>query len=652
MKIRSYRLGKSGLLTAFITSLSLTSAGTLASSSQGPGKSPENTSIETVVVTASRVPLQLDKTGSAITVISREDIERRKVISLGELLRDVPGLAVNQAGPRGSLTQVRSRGAEANQLLVLIDGIEANDPALGSEFNFAHVLVDDIDRIEIVRGPQSALWGSDAMAGVVHIITRQQPSQGAEMTARTGSFGTRQITARYDSRFDKGYASISLGNLESDGTNISRTGSEEDGYRNKTYAVNAGYQISDDITLAFSHRDTDSENDFDGTSFMTGLPFDSRFVSETDLRYSQLRLDGEQLGGKIRHSLSTALTDTQSVNHTGGLIPDAYLSQKRRYAYQISFSAASGDNTVSMIVEHETVDYQQRGQSAPWGDPNQNRSAESNSFALEYLKEFNDLTLSASIRQEMNDEFKDATPWRLTASYNLFQDTRIHASFGESSKNPTFVERFGYFTNFLGNENLQAEKSKSWEIGIDQDFMNEQLNLSALYFSAELEDEINGFWFSPTLLTFTAANVEGLSKRQGAEISLDWHVTASLDAKLAYTYTDSTEEVGGRQIDELRRPRHTGSFNLNQTFTDAINLNLAIQYNGVQDDIFYPPWPLPAQRVELDEFTLVSLTYQHKLTRQLSLTLSADNLLDEDYEQVYGFRSSGRAFYIAMEVNW
>ena len=613
----------------------------------------ENKNLETIVITASRIPVHLDKTGSSITVINRDDIQRRSTLTVAELLREVPGLSVSESGPYGAMTQIRARGAEANQLLVLIDGIEANDPAQGSEFNFAHVSTSDIERIEIVRGPQSALWGSDAVAGVIHIITRRNfDKDSATLNIRAGSFDTSSVSASYILGNKEQYIVVKAEFLDSAGTNISRSGSEQDGYDNQTFGFNSGIQLNEAIDIGLDVRYTKAENEFDETDFLTGIPGDSNHITETELLYSQIKIKADQLEGRLAHNFITALTTTDSSTIAGALTPDQFKAQKTRYAYQLSLTPTDSPDTLSLIVEREKTEYQQRGFASFWGDPNQNRSMISDSLAAEYLAEFNDLTLSISLRQESNDDYDNARPWRITASYPFSTDTRIHASIGESIKNPTFTERFGYFTNFLGNPDLEPEESTGWEIGIDQRFLNNRILLSAVYFKAELDNEINGFWFDPVMMNFTATNMDGKSRRQGAEISVGLNLTENIETAVSYTYTDSTEDVSGRQIDELRRPRHMASLNINYIAGQFSNLNLSVQYNGSQEDIFFPPWPQPSERVRLGDYTLLNMSYQYQLTNTIELTVGGRNLLDEEYEQVFGFQSPGRAIYAGIEMKW
>ena len=186
-------------LTLLLTVACNTAADATIPSQTVSSQTVSSQTMTTITVTASRTPINSDETASALSILSKEDIQQRNANSIADLLREIPGFAVSQQGSRGAVTQVRVRGAEANQVLVLIDGIEANDVSQGSEFNFAHLNADQIERIEIVRGPQSALWGSDALAGVINIITVPRVDSGnhhrLSLDSEIGAFNSQAVGA-------------------------------------------------------------------------------------------------------------------------------------------------------------------------------------------------------------------------------------------------------------------------------------------------------------------------------------------------------------------------------------------------------------------------------------------------------------------------
>ncbi|MCH7743957.1 MAG: TonB-dependent receptor [Proteobacteria bacterium] len=612
----------------------------------------ENDPLETVTVTASRTPLEIGDAGSSISIISKEQIQRRNATNLADLLRGVPGLAVSQQGSLGAITQVRVRGAEANQVLVLIDGVEANDLSQGSEFNFTHLMVSQIERIEIVRGPQSAIWGSDALSGVINIITRPANLMDTQFSgyAEAGSFATVRTGFGIQHGSSRNQLKLSIDYLNSDGTNISRLGNEQDGYKNTTVNLSGTYDAADNIVLSYLLRNTHSTTYFDDIDFFTtGLPTDASFSTESSQTYAGLSMTFNR--ENISHTLSLARTDTENITSTNSPVNDKSRGNKKQFRYQANL--VSGHHIVTGMLEYEREDYQQRGAASFFGDPNKNLSTDTKSIAVEYRYDGDLLDVSLSGRHDNNSEFDDSAAWRATAAWHLGnQSTTLFASVGESVKNPTFTERFGFFDTFTGNPDLRPEESFSWELGLRQSLMNGQINLSLTWFDADLDNEINGFVFDFASGTFTAANAVKKSNRKGAELGFSYTATDRLELAASYTYLDATQaDDSGKEITEVRRPIHSGSFSANYTFS-KVNLNAAIIYTGNQEDNFFPPFPPFQERVSLDSFTLVNISGTYRLNHKVELTLRLENTLDEKYEEVFGFSSPGFAVHGGVRVTW
>jgi vitamin B12 transporter len=601
-------------------------------------------------ITVSATPVNLNEAGSAITIISREDILRSGASDLVPLLRTVPGFAVSQQGSMGSVAQVRVRGSEANQLLVLIDGIEANDLSQGGEFDFSQVSTQDIERIEIVRGPQSALWGADAMAGVVHIITRPGEARpGVGLTLEAGSFGTSRAAGSWHHASSPLQLQLSVDYLDTDGTNISRTGNEDDGLEKLTLSLSGRYLVSDTLNLGFTLRQSEKTTEFDAVDFfVTGLPADADYETRSDYLYASIDLQHD-INDLVDQSIRFSSTDTDNRTRTDAPGEDIARGTKNAARYQLNFT---GDvHVLSLLTNYEKDRFEQRGTASFFGDPNQNQSATTRSIAAEYRFSGDLLNLSFSARHENNSEFENSDAWRVTANRQV-GDFQIYASIGESVKNPTFTERYGFFTNFIGNPALEPEKSLQWEIGSRASLLGNRLDLGFTYYQAELEDEINGFAFDPASGGFTSINIAGESERSGAELDLSYHVMDRLRLQASYSYTDSTQEdFAGQDQKEVRRPRHQGSLGFSYTWPKA-GLNIAASYTGQQQDDFFPPFPPYQERVELDAFTLVSISGYYAISSHVTLTARMENVTDEDYEQVFGFVSPGFAAYGGVRLTW
>tara|TARA_R110001599_G_scaffold353817_1_gene598894 strand:- start:13607 stop:15538 length:1932 start_codon:yes stop_codon:yes gene_type:complete len=618
--------------------------------------------LETVLVRAAREPISISELGSAVTVLNGETLAQRQTVSLAEILRSVPGVAVNRTGVTGSQTQLRVRGGEANQVLVFIDGIRANDPAQNDEFNMAHVLNYDIESVEVIRGPQSALWGSDALSGVINITTRQaQDGSRGSAFAEGGSNSWQNYGASGAYSGDSWRTSASASNLETDGENISRQGGEDDGYKNLTTNFGLGYDFSDDFKLDSNFRYTDAQNDFDSTDFNTGLPTDTANRSDVDQFYGRVIARLNTLDGRWSHQLSYALTDTKNKNRAeNSFVPSGFDVTEANadvslVSYQSTFQLVE-DHSITAALEHQDEDYKQRGPT-DFGDPNRDESLETDSAVVEYRGALTEsVSVLAGVRHDDNSDFKDKTTGRLSAAWRIIDGrTKLRASYGTGIKNPTFTERFGYFNDFIGNPDLKPEESKGWDVGIDQGLLDDRLNLSLTWFQEELKDEINGFVYDPSTGGFTAANENGSSDRKGIEFNGSWLLLPSVNLGFAYTWLDATEEdnFSGEDSREIRRPKHIASANLNWAFlNDRANLNINVDYNGTQDDFFFPPVPPYQERVELDEFTLVTIASSYQLTKQLQLFARVENALDENYEEVYGFSTQGRTAYAGARYSF
>lgn len=617
---------------------------------QNTGTPPDT--VERVIVTGARVPLEAGRLGSATTIISRDEIDRRQARYLADLLRAVPGFAVSLSGGVGSQTQVRVRGSEANHVLVLIDGVRANDPATSDEFRWEHFATGNIERVEIVRGPQSALWGSEAVGAVVNVITRTGSADPAvDGYVEGGANGTRNFGANAGGRLGNWSLAGSIESFEADGTNISRTGEEGDGAGLDAATIHMSYDGSDRVSLAAILRASDATSEFDPVDFVgSGLPTDGNLESRSDNVIGSARasiaasddvtwnVDAEYFESEHENFVDAASdSSTGSKRLTLGFGPDLRL----------------GDNELSLAIEHDTIDFEQRG-TVVFGNPNQNQQTRVTSGIAEYRWLAGArLTWIVSGRYDSHSDFDDAVTGRLSAAYQWTDDLRLRANIGTGQKTPTFIERFGFFPEqFAGNPDLKPESSLSYDVGLDRDWLDGALSFSASLYSQQLDDEIDGFVFDPDTLLFTAENQSTVSKRRGIELAADWRLSEALGLGVDYTYTEATEPAaaGGTEA-ELRRPRHSGGVSLSYgTAGGRVEAIVLADYGGTRDDVFFPPFPEPEQRVTLADYWLVDATVQFRVTPSLTLFARGTNLLDEDYEQVYGYATPGRAAQVGIRA--
>lgn len=615
-----------------------------------------------VLVTTSRIPVPAEIAGSSVTVITREDLERRQATSAADFLRGIPGTSISRSGGISSQSQFRMRGAEANQVMFLIDGVEANDPAGNGEFALEHLTAFDVERIEIVRGPQSALWGSDALAGVVNIITRRADRDLiVEGFGEAGSFGTLYGGGRLGGRTGKTQVNLSVSRLDSRGSNPARTGSENDGYDNTTATLSLDYRPRDNLDLSLFGRHSDATAEFDNQSFVTGLAEDTDSVSDIELDYLRAGAVLRLLDNRWTNALRATLTSTDTKNFADGLPDGAVSADKLGIYYQSSFRLdrdpqVNRAGTVTLAFDHEHEDFTQAGTASPFGDPNQDQSMRTTGYALEYLVQPVELlSLSLGARRDHNSDFRDVTTWRSTAAWRFPQaGTRLRGAAGTGQKSPTFIERFGYFTDqFIGNPALKPERSRSWEIGADQKLGKGAASLGVTYFRADLRDEIDGFSFDSDTGNYTATNLAGRSKRRGVEAVLHLEPLTGLVLEGTYTYVDSRQpdSVTAADTREIRRPRNAASLDASYTFSGGRgNTSLNLAYQGGRTDTNFATFP--AETVNLEGYTLGTLTTSWRFSDLLTVYGRIENLLNEDYEEVFGYNTPRRGVYGGVRVSF
>jgi len=606
--------------------------------------------IEEVLVNASLVPIQSERSANAISIIDLEQIKNRAVSSISDLLRNVPGLAVSKSGVQGSQTQIRVRGSEANHLLVLIDGIEANNPAQSDELNWGTLASSDIERIEVIRGPQSSMFGSDAMSGVINIITKNAKSpRSLRIFSEKGTLDTQNSGVSIGFQNDRFDARLGLSQLKTDGDNISRVGDEKDGYENNNLTLKAGWQINKKLKTSFSTRRSNGMNGYDSDVDFDGLVDDQDKVTKFENSITGLKVDYLDPEKKWQHHASFAQSTNDNKDLQDGLLGTLTASTKDQIRFISSLYLGEFAQRMSFLTEYENEKFRQRGLINDYGvygifDPNQDQIRKTNSFAIEYRADVLDnITFAASARRDDNSEFKNSNTYRFEIIYDLSSQGKLRSAYGTAIKNPTFTERFGFYTNFIGNQFLQPEKSTNWELGLDKKFFNSSINLSVTIFSSELENEIDGNVFDPITFGYTAANKSGLSKRNGLEINSFGKLSKNVTISGSYTFTDSKElDLSGAYQNEIRRPRHISSLNFTWQQSDDLNINTNIQYNGSQNDIVYP------SNTKLAEFTLVNVSAVLNISKELDAYLRLENLFDESYEEVFGYQTLGFSAHIGL----
>lgn len=599
---------------------------------------------ETITVTASRLPMDSLRSGSQITIISKADIDLRNPNSLPDLLRGQPGLSVSQQSGLGGLTQVRMRGREANHVLVLVDGVEANDIGQGSEFNFSQFPVRQIERIEIVHGAESAIWGSDAIAGVIHIMTRSPESQpSTTFLLSAGSNQTQNLAIDSATRLGETQLALGISHFKTQGYNVSRQGDERDGSRQRAAYLRTSSPVSEHWRLGSVFRLQQSQNDFDDVDYaLTGLPTDADFTTAHQNWIAGVRMVSDH--EDLQQSLSFNFSRDKNDNRTTPNADTQTDSAKHQVNYQISKTINTG--TWIGLMEYESLHFEQRGPSSFFGDPNQDHSLTQLALGGEYRLDQDNWTGSLSARLEQNSDFGAGHSLRGNAAYFLTEATKIFGAIGRSTKNPTFTERFGYYTNFKGNDALKPEHSLALDFGISHRFSALPITMALQGYAARLENEINGFVYDPVDFVFTANNDPRRSKQRGYDAKINWQASDALTVEAFYGRLKATD---GDSLDELRRPRTTGFFAIAYR-AENWQHQLSAAYTGKSEDIFFPPVAPFQERVQMDSFTLVSVTSNVLISKKFEAFVAIENLLDTQFEEVFGYQRSGRTARLGLKL--
>ena len=622
-------------------------------------------SLGQIVVTAARTPITLDTAGSGTSVITREDIERRNPAFISELLRDEPGFSLNRSGGTGQQTQLRIRGGEADHVLVLIDGVEANDLTRGGGFDFAHLPASDVERVEIVRGPQSALWGSDAISGVINIITRQGDAKpAASVAVEGGALGTFRTNAAVSGARAGLDGALAISHFESEGINLSPTGREDDGYRNTTLNAKAGWDARPDLRLELTGRVTGARVNND---YANGIPADTTGKTTLLQAYTQFRVRHDSFDGAWRNELSGNWSRMHNDDLDGESFVDAEVTgDKYKAQYQSSLRANSvwllpASHVLSVAFDYEQQRFSQRGPVMFGYDPRQDRDYQVLGYIGEYRLTLAEHTsLTASGRFDDSDAFADVGTWRVALTQLMAStDTLVSWSYATGQKAPTFFDRYGYSAAppgdpvFLGNNALRPEQSRGWEIGLQQPLLAQRVQLGVTYFNETLTDEIDGFVYQASTNSFSAENRPGSSHRQGVEFTGRLQLTPQWDARLAYTWLDATEIDGasGKRQAEIRRAPHALAASTAYRSADRRGLiDLHLNHSGAQqDDSFLPPFYTP-QRQDLAPYTLIGIAGRYQLTPTLALNARVENALDERYQEIFGYQTEGITGYVGFTL--
>lgn len=583
------------------------------------------TTIPEIVVTATRTPMDATHIAASTTVISREDIEDRQADTLPELFRGVPGVEVAETGGAGKTTTVFMRGTESDHVLVLVNGVRVGSVSAGLT-SFEVIPVEHIERIEIVRGPRTSQWGSEAIGGVIQIFTRSGEGLAAgdasyEAGAGAGSYNTYKGHASAAGGTGSGHYQASVAHLDTKGFDARRPipgnfgfdQPDDDGYDNLSFHLRGGHRFSNALDIeAFLLR-------AEGTS-----EFDGSFQDESDFVQQVL---GARSSWRVAGNWSMRFRVGENRDETENFAPDGSFASrfdsKRQEASLVNdFEPAPGQ------VFNVGLDY--RDDQLESNNDFAESSRDNTGVFAQYLGTFDIHNLTASLRHDDNEAFGSETTGGLGWSTNLPAGVKLYASYGTAFKTPSFNEL--YFPGF-GNPDLDPETSESMELGIEGRPVWGWWSIRA--YRTNIDDLIATV-FDPATGSSFPRNVDR-ARIDGIEAEVETAV-AGFDIGAALNYMDPEDRETGNQLP--RRPNTSLTLNVARGFG---NLRLGGRLVA-QDDRFDDV----DNTVEVDSFVTVDLTADYQLRRNLFLRGKLGNIFDEDYETVATFNSPGRHAFVSL----
>ena len=601
-----------------------------------PALAQDTLTLDPVILSGGFSSVEADAYGRAATVLDAEDLRRRGVSSVQDALRGLPGVSVSSTGT--SITAIRIRGGETRHTLVLIDGVSA---AAGDQPYFLSGLeLADVERIEVLRGPQSVFYGSNAASGVVNIITRKADRTGGLARAELGNgqaialgqsiVGDRwRLQGDWSWRDDKGF-DVSAGD-----------GGDDDGIRRGTLALSGDYRATETLTFGFSARRSDERYGFDATNGAATGPddylIDSDDEAKRDERIGTVWATLDTLDGRLEHRLAWQDTRYRLESDDGTTSRARTRALKYRATFGLDGPVADADQTLALAQDWITDE--------ATGVADNRR--ETRSTALEYRGAYaNGLDIQLGLRHDDSSEFESKTTWNAGLSWRIEgTPLRLHASAGTGISNPQYFEILGGY-GYIGNPDLKPEENRSIDFGLEYSLPDGRGVIDVTWFKERLEDEIT---FSGVLLPngTNYYNQDGTSRREGVEVALRQEVTETLTLGAAYTYLDATNPDGSV---EVRRPQHELAANVSlQTFGGRGWVAADLRHvRDLADTQYWGSYAIE----DLPDFTSVNLAASYDLTDQARLSARVTNLFDEEYSETWGYAAPGREAWLGVETRW
>ncbi|RMG44477.1 MAG: TonB-dependent receptor [Candidatus Dadabacteria bacterium] len=604
-----------------------------------------------LVRSATLVVTPQENVGSSVSVITQEEIKNSPAENVAELIKEVAGVDVVASGGPGGSTSVFIRGANSENTLVLIDGVPANDPGSPNRaYNFADLPLSNVERIEVLRGPQAPLYGSDASGGVISIYTKRG-SGPARLSGsfEAGSYSTFRESAGIsgaDGSFDY---SFGISRFDTDGISAADAAdgnTEHDGYKNTSASLQSGYKLSDNAELRVYSRYIDSETELDNSGgkggddpnrTLKGEQFYAR--GELTLRWLNDKLEQTFFFGGANHARRD--NNDPDLLHPLDSLRSKFNGRLLTYGVKNSYEVSDNCNvTFGFEREEERASSTYKSVSAfgPFESIFPENEASTNSYYLEGQGSYGDsFAAAAGARIDDHSQFGSEFTFRVAPVVKLNSGrTRLFGSVGSGFKAPSLSQLYSSF----GNPDLNPEKSLGFDLGIEQSLLSRDFKLSVAYFHNRFKDLIIA---DPN--TFISTNINE-ARTQGVEATLTAVFNDNLSGTVRFTYTDSEDKSDGKDL--IRRPDIKVSGDLTYRLSQKARVMLGVIHVGRRDDFDFSTFP--SSRVTLASYTLVNISGSYAVNDSLELYLRANNIFDEEYQDVLGFGTEGAAVYAGLRL--
>ena len=579
--------------------------------------------IENITIRSTRIPAGAKDIGSSLYIISEDQIKARGFKDAIDAISSAPGVTSKQNGSFGGVGTIRIRGASSSQTLVLVDGVPVNDassPAGG--YNFEYLNTSNIQSIEVLKGSQSTLWGSDAIGGVINIYTKQPESTSFGASAEIGSFGLKRGSADINFSGSNSRFRVSTSKTSVDGISKAdeRDGnSEDDGFESESYSMSGSIDL-ESLTLKGSLSYMESQVEYDSYGFVTGVQ-DGDEKSNTDEFIGSIAAFFDLFDGKLQNSIFISQSDINRDYYSNGSFSFGAEGKRELIRYQGNIEV-NEFNKIAFGLESEE------------SQVDADESTIDGSFLLYEFRPSNKIIISTGIRNDDHEGFGSKTTRRISGTFKPSDNLIIRSSWGEGFKVPTIFQSTYFCCGAtIANSSIRPETSTSYDFGFELFFNEMNSNFSITYFDQNINDQIN--------FSFGIGGYENIDKvnSKGFEVALDYQISKLMSLYLNYSYIDS---VDGNGSSLFYVAKDSGEAGLIYEPNNSYSGSIIARYNGSESSSYG----------KIDSWIRFDVNGSYRLSGANELYFRIENLLDEEYQQIFGYGTPERSGFIGLRTKF